>query len=285
MADDDLRLLSVHAHPDDESSKGAPTVARYHDEGITTVLVCCTGGEQGSILNPAMDSDEVRNDLAVIRKEELACAAAIIGYDHVEMLGYRDSGMAGDESNNDPRCFAKADETEAAGKLVQQIRRYRPQVVITYGDDQEIYPHPDHLRVHDITMVAIGAAADPAAYPDLGPAWQVQKTYYSIMSVKKLRAIHESLLSNNLESPFPADWSDIADNEDSITTRVDVFDWKEARNAALRAHKTQIDPESPMWFGFPPELERKLSSHEEYRLAQSLVPVDLPEDDLFAGLR
>ena len=181
MAEDDLRLLSVHAHPDDESSKGAPTVAKYHDEGVTTVLVCCTGGEMGSILNPAMDREEIKANLPAVRKEELATAAAIIGYDYVEMLGYRDSGMAGDESNNHPDCFAAADENEAVGKLVAHLRRYRPHVVLTYGDDQEIYPHPDHLRVHDVTVAAVVAAADPAAYPGVGTPWEVCKVYYSVL--------------------------------------------------------------------------------------------------------
>jgi mycothiol S-conjugate amidase len=285
MADDALRLLCVHAHPDDESSKGAPTVARYHDEGVATVLVCCTGGEMGSILNPAMDSDEIRSNLPAIRREELACAAAIIGYDQVEMLGYRDSGMPGDESNRDPRSFAMADETEAVGKLVTLLRRHRPHVVITYGDDQEMYPHPDHLRVHDVSVAAIAACSDPNVYVDAGEPWSVQKVYYSVMAIKKLKAIHEFILSQGHESPFPAEWQDIPDNEHSITTRVDVFDWREIRNEALRAHKTQIDPASPFWFGFPPELERKLANQEEYRLAQSLVDSEFPEHDLFAGLR
>src|SRR3984957_19905579 len=126
---DPLCLLSVHAHPDDESSKGAGSVAKYHAEGVRTVLVCCTGGEQGEILNPAMDTPEVRADLAGVRMRELASAAEIIGYDEVVLLGYRDSGMPGTEANADPRSFASADLGEAVGRLVEVIRRVRPQVV------------------------------------------------------------------------------------------------------------------------------------------------------------
>ena len=96
-------LLTVHAHPDDEASKGAATVARYHAEGVHTVLVCCTGGEEGDILNPAMDTPEVRADLPAVRLRELDTAAAVIGYDEVVMLGYRDSGMPGHARQRTPR--------------------------------------------------------------------------------------------------------------------------------------------------------------------------------------
>src|ERR1700681_1557255 len=159
-----LCLLTVHAHPDDEASKGPATVARYHAEGVHTVLVCCTGGEAGDILNPAMDRPEVRDRLHEVRLGELERAAAIIGYDEVVMLGYRDSGMPGTPENEDPRCFARAPLDEAVGRLVAVIRRTRPQVIVTYGDDQTGYPHPDHLRVHDVTLPAFDAAADPEAY-------------------------------------------------------------------------------------------------------------------------
>src|SRR5437588_598422 len=120
--DERLCLLSVHAHPDDEASKGAGTVHRYHDEGVHTVLVCCTGGEAGDILNPAMDRPEVRARLHDVRMEELRRATEIIGYDEVVMLGYRDSGMPGTPENEDPRAFARADLDEAVGLLVAGLR-------------------------------------------------------------------------------------------------------------------------------------------------------------------
>ena len=164
-----LCLLTIHAHPDDESSKGAGAVARYAAEGVHTVLVCCTGGEEGDILNPAMDIPEVRDNLADVRRRELEAAAKIIGYDEVVLLGYRDSGMPDTPANSDPRSFWAADAGEAIGRLVAIIRRARPQVVVTYPEDQQGYPHPDHLKVHDVTFPAVDAAADPDAYPDAGP--------------------------------------------------------------------------------------------------------------------
>src|SRR4051794_12576749 len=139
--DDQLRLLTVHAHPDDESSKGAGTVARYQAEGVWSTLVCCTGGEAGDILNPAMDTPEVRDNIHEVRRLELDRAAAIIGYDEVVWLGYRDSGMPDTPANEDPRCFARADLDEAVERLVRIVRRVRPHVVVTYPDEQSRYPH------------------------------------------------------------------------------------------------------------------------------------------------
>src|SRR5262245_60126129 len=147
-----LCLLTIHAHPDDEASKGAPTVARYHAEGVHTVLVCCTGGEEGDIHNPVMDRPEVRENIGQVRADEVAASARIIGYDELVMLGYRDSGMPDSDSNNDPRCFAKAEFDDAVERFVAVLRRERPHVIITYGDEQAGYPHPDHLRVHDIYL-------------------------------------------------------------------------------------------------------------------------------------
>src|SRR4051812_36824865 len=129
-----LCLISVHAHPDDEASKGAGTVHRYHEDGVHTVLVCCTGGEAGDILNPAMDTPEVRENLAQVRRDELDRSAAIIGFDEVVMLGYKDSGMPDTPENADPDCFARAPLDEAVSRLVAIIRRTRPQVMLTYGD-------------------------------------------------------------------------------------------------------------------------------------------------------
>lgn len=280
-----LRLLTVHAHPDDESSKGAGTVARYKAEGVQTVLVCCTGGEEGEILNSAMDRDDVRADLPAVRKQELLAAAEIIGYDHVEWLGYRDSGMAGSASNSHPDSFARADATAAVGLLVTLIRRYRPHVVVTYGDEQELYPHPDHLRVHDIGVAAVASAGDVAAYPSAGSPWAVPKLYFSVWALAKIRRLRDVLEAQGVETPFPPNLDEMPDTDHRISTRIDVRDRAHVRKDALRAHATQIDPDSPLWFGVPPEVEDELYSADDYVLAYSSVKTTTPEDDLFAGLR
>ena len=282
---EDLCLLTVHAHPDDEASKGAGTVARYHDEGVRTVLVCCTGGEEGSVLNPRMDRPEVVADLPAVRRAELATATAAIGYDEVVLLGYRDSGMPESEANARPDCFWRADEDEAVGRLVEVIRRERPQVIVTYNDDQSGYPHPDHLKVHDISLPAFDRAGDPTWRPDLGPPWTPSKLYYTVWSRTRIEQIHAAFLAHGLASPFSEEWFQRPSQDHRITTRVGIEPWWDRRKAALLAHATQVDPESPFWFGLPDDVARTVHPFDDYVLAQSRVEVDLPEDDLFAGLR
>ncbi len=284
MATDPRCLLSVHAHPDDESSKGAGTVHRYHADGVRTVLVCCTGGEAGDILNPALDTPEVRDRLPDVRLEELAAAVAVIGYDETVLLGYRDSGMPDSPENADPRCFARAPLDEAVERLVTIIRRERPQVVLTYGDDQSTYPHPDHLRVHEVTMAAIPAAADPDAFPEAGEPWQVAKVYWSVWSRKRLEASHAAFLEQGLESPYSEEWFARESQDHRITTSIDVNGLYAVKAAALRAHATQIDPTSPFWFGLPDEVAETIHPYEDYIRAFSTVDAPLPETDLFAGL-
>src|SRR5438270_4305743 len=164
MAETPLCLMTVHAHPDDEASKGSATVAKYAAEGIRTVLVCCTGGEAGDILNPAVDTPEVRANLAAIRMEELEASVRAIGYSKHYMLGYHDSGMPDTETNTRADNFANAPMDEAVGRLVRLIRAERPQVIMTYGDDRKFYPHPDHIKVHEISVEAFDAAGDPDRY-------------------------------------------------------------------------------------------------------------------------
>ena len=280
-----LCLLSVHAHPDDEASKGASTVARYKAEGVRSVLVTCTGGEEGEVLNPAMDRPEIQERLHEVRMEELARATEIIGYDEVVLLGYRDSGMPESEANKRPEAFANADLDVAVGQLVEIIRRERPQVILTYGDDQDFYPHPDHLMVHDISIPAFDRAGDPAWYPELGDPWAPAKLYYSVFSISRMRALHERMTALGVESPFDDKWFERPSQDDRITTVIDVADFFDVRLDALIAHATQVDPTSPFWFGLPREEARQLQPGEDYILAQSRVPTTLPEDDLFAGLR
>jgi mycothiol S-conjugate amidase len=285
MADDRLCLLSVHAHPDDEASKGAATVARYHAEGVRTVLVTCTGGEAGDILNPAMDRPDVKADLPAIRLRELARAAEIIGYDTVELLGYRDSGMPDTPANGAPDAFANAPLDEAVGRLVEIIRRERPQVIVTYPDEQNFYPHPDHLRVHEISLIAFDRAGDPAFHPEAGDPWQPLKLYYSVWSRRRAELVHKRFGELGLESPYSDEWFQRPSQEHRITTTVDVAGFVEARLDGLLAHETQIDPTSRFWFGLPRDEELSVYPYEDYILARSVVPSSTPETDLFAGIR
>jgi len=288
--DDRLCLLSVHAHPDDEASKGAATVAKAAADGVKTVLVCCTGGEAGDILNPAMDSEDVKARLGEIRMEELQASVDAIGYEVLELLGYRDSGMPDSEFNKHPDCFAMAPLEEAVGRLVQLIRKHKPHVILTYGDDQRGYPHPDHLRVHEISVIAFDDAGDPDKYPELGEPWQPLKMYYSSWSRARMVAMHEKFLELGMESPYDEKWFERPSQDHLLTTRIDISEHYDVRTKALLAHRTQIDPESKFWFGLPPDVLRTVHPYDEYVIARSLV--DLPErgegeleTDLFAGIR
>lgn len=280
----DRCLLSIHAHPDDEASKGAPTVAKYKTEGVRAVLVTCTGGEEGDILNPAMDRPEIRADLAAVRKRELEAASALIGYDELVLLGYRDSGMPDSEANARPDAFANADLDEAVARLVKIIRREQPQVILTYGDDQQGYPHPDHLRVHDISLPAFDLAGDHTYRPDLGEPFTPLKMYYSVWSRARVEATHAKFVELGLESPFSDDWFTRPSQDDRVTTSIDIEPWFDVRLEALLAHATQVDPESAFWFGLPREIARTVHPFEDYILAHSRVETSVPETDLFAGI-
>ena len=287
---DQLRLMAVHAHPDDESSKGAATMARYVSEGVPVLVATMTGGERGSILNPAMDRPEIVANMAMVRAEEMARAREILGVEQ-RFLGFVDSGLPeGDPLPPLPDgCFAVTPAEEAAEPLVRAIREFRPHVILTY-DENGGYPHPDHVMTHKVTALAFDAAADPDAYPDSGDPWQAQKLYYfASFHLEKFRALHEEMLRRGLESPYAKLFEEWADEDrrtppPEITTRVECADFFEVREAALKAHATQVDPDG-FWFACPLEVQRLAWPTEDYHLARSLVNSELPEDDLFAGLR
>lgn len=280
-----LRLLHVHAHPDDESSKGAATTAKYVDEGVAVMVATCTGGERGSVLNPKLAGDEsVLADIAAIRSEEMRRAREILGVSQT-WLGFVDSGFPeGDPLPPLPEgCFGLVDPVVAAGRLVKVIREFRPHVMTTY-DEQGGYPHPDHVMCHRITMEAFKAAADPHLWPEHGPAWQVAKLYYhmsfhSRRSEQLERAMHEEGLDFEVAhrdtDPF---------SYGRLTTFIECADYFPVRDEALRAHATQIDPDGP-WFAVPLAIQQAGWPTEDYQLVVSRVPTMIPEDDLFAGLR
>ena len=291
-----LRLMAVHAHPDDESSKGAATMAKYVREGVEVLVATMTGGERGSVLNPAMDRPEVKADLPRIRREEMARAREILGVEQ-RFLGFADSGLPeGDPLPPLPEgSFALVPLAEAAAPLVRLVRDFQPHVILTY-DESGGYPHPDHIKTHQVAVEAFNAAADPDRYPEVGgEPWQPSKMYYFVtFHQAKYAALHSELVRRGLESPYTeifAEWEERArkrlergQRPLEITTRVQAADYYGVRDEALLAHATQIDPNSS-WFACPREVERVAWPTEDYHLARSLVDTELPEDDLFAGIR
>ena len=244
--DERLCLLTVHAHPDDEASKGASTVAMYHARGVRTVLVCCTGWGGGR--HPQPGPGHPRDAGTPGRwsaGEELARAARVIGYDEVVMLGYRDSGMKGAEANSHPDCFANADLDEATDRLVEIIRRERPQVIVTYPEDQGLYQHPDHIRVHDVSIPAFERAGDPSHRPDLGRAWAPAKLYYTVWSRQRIEQRHRAFLDHGMESPYDERWFQRDSQDHRITTRVPVADYVDARSRASKPTPPRSTPSPP----------------------------------------
>ncbi|MCO1615776.1 mycothiol conjugate amidase Mca [Micromonospora sp. CPM1] len=283
-----LRLMAVHAHPDDESSKGAAMMAKYVAEGVDVLVVTATGGERGSVLNPKMDRPDVWANIGDIRRAEMDAARAILGVEQA-WLGFVDSGLPeGDPLPPLPEgCFALQDVDVAAAPLVRLMRQFRPHVVTTY-DEEGGYPHPDHIMTHKITVAAFDAAGDPERHPEVGEPWQPLKLYYDVgFSRAKIMSLHEAVLAAGLESPYGEwmkRWDERPDKGARITTRVECADYFPVRDDALRAHATQIDPDG-FWFQVPMELQKRAWPTEDFQLARSLVDSPLPESDLFAGVR
>ncbi len=283
-----LRLMHVHAHPDDESSKGAATTAKYVAEGVDVHVVTCTGGERGSVLNPKMDRPDVLENIAEIRRQEMDRAREILGVTQ-DWLGFVDSGFPeGDPPPPLPEgCFATLPVEEAAEPLVRLMRSFRPHVVTTY-DENGGYPHPDHVMCHQVAVAAFEAAGDPARYPDAGEPWQPQKLYYHhAFHRERTQALHDEMLKQGMESPYAerlAQWKPDPAHDNRVTTRVPCADYFHIRDMALVAHATQIDPEGP-WFACPLHVHQAAWPTEDYELARTFVEVELPESDLFAGVR
>jgi len=279
--------MAVHAHPDDESSKGAATMARYVAEGVGVLVATCTGGERGDVLNPKLKGDaELAANIRAVRRAEMEAARAILGVEQA-WLGFVDSGLPeGDPPPPLPEgCFALQDPAIAAEPLVKLIREFRPHVVTTY-DENGGYPHPDHIQCNRVTVEAFDAAGDADRFPEAGEPWQPLKLYYDrAFSKSRVLALHNAMLERGLESPY-AEWIEKWDDDApqrKVTTRVPCGDYFETRDRALLAHATQIDPDGG-WFHVPLEVQRAVWPTEDFELVRSLVDTTLPEDDLFAGV-
>lgn len=259
-------------------------MAKYAADGVRSLLVTATGGEAGDILNPAMDRPDVVQDLPAIRIRELNDAADIIGYDEVILLGHRDSGMPDSDDNRNPAAFCNQPHDVVLRDLVEIVRRERPRVVLGY-DDHEFYPHPDHLFVHRLSVDLMAAAADPARFPDAGDPWQIDRVFAPVFTGERILALNDAMIERTGASPF-AGWIDrIQDREppDGRLVRVDVTGYVEQGRDALRAHRTQIDPDG-FWFQVPTDVVEAVYPWEDFELLTSSRPDDAPSGDLFDGL-
>jgi N-acetyl-1-D-myo-inositol-2-amino-2-deoxy-alpha-D-glucopyranoside deacetylase len=277
-------LLCVHAHPDDEAILTGGVLARYADEGFRTAVVTCTGGEEGQIVGAGMDPDEIRPRLAEVRRAELEAGLEILGAGPPRFLGYRDSGMMGEDSNRHPDAFWGASVDEAVGRLVGVIREFRPSVVVTY-DAFGGYGHPDHIQTHRVGLLAAEAAAVGALYPEAGPGWRVSKTYLASIPKSYFALAGRYMTEIGLDNPFgevedPADLP-VGVPDAEITATVDVRPWIDRKWRALLAHHSQLAADS-LFLSVSEELRVDAFGTEWFIGMRGAGP---SEDDLFAGLR
>lgn len=284
---DRLTLMAVHAHPDDECLGTGGVLARYSDEGLRTVLVTATRGEEGEIVDPDMNPDEVRPKLADVRLEELRRSCQRLGIEASHVLGYRDSGMAGTPANHHPECFAQADLHESTGRLVRLMRQERPHVVTCYNENGG-YGHPDHIQVNRVTVAAFHAAGDATQYPDIGPApWQPQKLYYAGFPRSYILARYDVMRTLGVKTPLDRpdfDPNKVGTPDADITTRVNIRPFLTHKMEALRCHRSQVAPDW-WYFRIPSDVFYSKFSQECFIRVASHVAVNGIEHDLFAGLR
>ncbi|MBA2530304.1 MAG: N-acetyl-1-D-myo-inositol-2-amino-2-deoxy-alpha-D-glucopyranoside deacetylase [Euzebyales bacterium] len=284
--DQALGLMCVHAHPDDEAIATGGVLARAAAEGLRAAVVTCTGGERGEIHN--MDVESTRPRLAEIRRGELARALTTLGAGEPRLLGYADSGMAGTEGNDDPASFWRANLDEAVGRLVGEIRAFRPDVLVTY-DAFGGYGHPDHIQTHRVGLLAAEAADVAALYPAAGPPWRIRKLYLTTIPKGVIVQASARMAAMGLPSPFGeferAEDVPMGTPDHQVDTVVDVRAQLDTKMAALREHSSQLDASS-FFLNIPPELVTEAFGAEWFVRRRSDVPVpDGTEDDLFAGLR
>lgn len=280
----ELSLLAVHAHPDDESITTGGTLARYASEGVRTTLVTATRGEVGEILDKELDPVEAAPRLAGIREAELRKACEILGVGELVFLGYEDSGMPGLPRNREKQVFWQADEEEATGRLIEVIRRVKPQVVVTYNEIGG-YGHPDHINTHRVAVAAFFNAGNTERFAG-GDPWRPSKLYYTAFPASVIKEFAEAMQRAGVEKRFSRDGEPppFAVGDERVTTRLDIQPFLDKKIAAMRAHRTQI-PEDSWFMKIRDALGPAAWATEYYERVRSRVEAPTPENDLFAGLR
>lgn len=274
------RLMTIFAHPDDESFGVAGTMARARRLGHPVAVVCATRGEEGQIADPALATPE---NLGAVREQELRRAMAAVDVSDVTFLDYIDGHLA------------EADQEEALGRVVAQIRRFRPDVVVTF-DAKGGYGHVDHMAIHRLAVAGVAAAADPARFPEQlangAQPHRVRKVYYTAIPRERLlqmrdmaRARGEDFIPGGDEATIPVEEMGMPLAEIQTRLRLDDADYQ-AKLGAVMAHKTQLPPDNP-WTQATPEQMREFAGTEMMMLAPAPISdhaYPMPEDDVFAGL-
>jgi LmbE family N-acetylglucosaminyl deacetylase len=261
------RLLISFAHPDDESFGMGGAIAYYAAQGVEISLICSTNGDVGTV-----DAEylEKYNSIGELRLSELYCAASILGIKEVITFGYCDSGMMGTPENNNPACLWQADETVVTGRIVREIRRIRPQVVVTF-DPYGGYGHPDHIYMYRTTTRAFYAAGDPAQFPEqisegLEP-YQPNKLYYTAFPRMALRMM---VWQTRLRGEDPRhmgknkdlDLQAALEQQLPVHARINVARYQAAWDAAAACHASQQNPreQSGRWAA----MRRLIFRHQDF---------------------
>lgn len=276
------KLLAVLAHPDDETFGPGGTLALYASQGVEVDLICATRGEVGEV-----DTDLLAgfSSIGELREDELRCAAAHLGLRSVHFLDYRDSGMAGSESNLDPRSLAAADRQELVGKIVAYLRDFQPQVVVTF-DPIGGYRHPDHIAISEATLEAFHAAGDSTRFAVSLPAYQAEKLYYHTFPRRLMRGLVKLL---PLFGQDPRRWGrnqdinlvEISEQDFPIHARVSYRRVEQTKSEAVACHASQNGPPSS---GLWRLLSRLFATRDTFMRAYPAAPPGLKERDLFSGL-
>jgi LmbE family N-acetylglucosaminyl deacetylase len=242
-------LLAVFAHPDDETFGAAGVMAAAVEHGVPVTVISATRGEAGESSIAGLDDPD---QLGVVREQELREAMRQIGVSDVRLLGYRDSGMAGSPSAEDPRAFIRAPVEAVAAELVSHIRSVRPHVVLTFGPEG-LYGHPDHLHMHHVALRAIQLAADPS-HKDPGGSkpWQTPVLYFAAFPREEMLALLDR--PNSPLRSLPADArANLGTPRSEITHIIDIESWADRKRAAIASHRTQTAEGGPL-AGIPPEV-------------------------------
>ncbi|HKS98912.1 MAG TPA: PIG-L family deacetylase [Rugosimonospora sp.] len=276
MNDRPLTLMAVHAHPDDEAIGTGGVLARYAAEGVRTVLVTCTDGRCGDGPDGVKPGEPGHDPDAVVqmRLKELEASCAALKVAHLELLGYADSGMMGWDNNHSAGSFWTTPVPEAADRLADLMRRYQPDVVVTY-DENGFYGHPDHIQAHRVTMAAAAATSIP------------KKVYWTTAPRSRMAEFGKVLREFGVEWEGPGDEPglppDIGLPDDEITTWVDVTAFGEQKFDSLAAHASQS--ENILFLRLGKDRFTQLMGIEPFLRVYDATGAEVPETDLFAGLR
>jgi LmbE family N-acetylglucosaminyl deacetylase len=270
-------LLVVLAHPDDETlCSGAMAV--YAAQGRQVTMVCATRGEVGQI---AEGSGATADTLGKFREQELREAMSIMGVGDVRFLGYRDSGMAGTEDNEDQRALAQAHPDGVTHLIVRAIRELKPDVVVTW-DETGGYGHPDHIAVHKHATAAFHAASDATKYPTAGQPHASKALFYAMIPIENWEAMQAAMQKLGLvDADAPGDAEAMqAFERVSPNARIDISDFYDKKQEALRTHRTQAQ-DWEMFGKLPEDLQRNFFGCEHYLRVTPPLPDGVVLEDLF----